>query len=181
MATQGWGKVGARFGQGLGNLNLAFCPDLAQTLPEPCPDLACPNLARTLLFVQTLPQPCPNLAQTLPQPYPNLVQDLAPTLPQPCPNLAPTLPGPCPRPCPNLAPTLRRRSIKLPILIPILLWFRTIVRNVTVKTDKLCCMCVVRHKSIFNLSTAGMLLKTLVLSYSRSQEKCISINFWVSR
>ena len=68
--------------------------------------LACPDLARTLLFVRTLPQPCPNLARTLPRPClprpcPNLAfcPDLAPTLPQPCPDLAqdlaPTLPQPC--------------------------------------------------------------------------------------
>ena len=100
--TQGWGKVGARSGQGWGKLaaipmysTLITPPSLSpasitnqslyhyllmlfvQTLPEPCPDLACPDLARTLLFIRTLPQPCPNLAPTLPK-----------TLPQPCPNLA---------------------------------------------------------------------------------------------
>ena len=77
-------------------MELKSCPtarysdgyNLAPTLPEPCPSLACPNLARTLLFARTLPQPCPDLAPTLPE-----------TLPQAC---------------PNLAPSLRRRSIKLP-------------------------------------------------------------------
>ena len=97
------GKVWARFGQGRGKLavnpmyfTLITPPSLSPAsictnqshyhylLPEPCPDLACPDLARILLFVQTLPRPFPNLAKTLPQP------------------------------CPNLAPTLRRRSIKLP-------------------------------------------------------------------
>ena len=53
--------------------NLAFCPDLAPTLPQPCLPRPCPNLAF-----------CPDLARTLPK-----------TLPQPCPNLAPTLPQPC--------------------------------------------------------------------------------------
>ena len=43
------GKVGARLGQGLGQG------------PGKVGALACPDLARTLLFVRTLPQPCPNL------------------------------------------------------------------------------------------------------------------------
>ena len=47
---QGPGKVGARLRQGLDKKQGS---GEVPTLPEPCPDLACPDLARTLLFVQT--------------------------------------------------------------------------------------------------------------------------------
>ena len=86
--------------------NLAFCPDLAQTLlfvqtlPRPCPNLAQTFPAQTLPKPSFLSRPCPNLAQTLPRPCPNLAcPDLAQTLlfvqtlPQPCPDLAKTLPA----------------------------------------------------------------------------------------
>ena len=63
---------------------LAFCPDLAPTLPQPCPNLARALPARTLPEPCFLPGPCPNLARTLPQ-----------SCPRPCPKLAPSLPQPC--------------------------------------------------------------------------------------
>ena len=72
-----------------------FCPDLARTLPGPCPGLAqCFCLTLGLLVQSCLLRPCSSLVSTLP----------APTLPQPC-----FLPGPYPglaqQPCPDLAPT----------------------------------------------------------------------------